>query len=255
MSGEARRESDRLVERFSTIDGVSIFHREGRLRAEGRPVVLLHGIGVSSRYMIPLAHELAPHHDVRVLDLPGFGRSHKPRRALDIGGMVAVLEGWIEACGLDRTVLFGNSFGCQLAVAYATEYPSRVDRLVLQGPTMDSQARSWHQLIGRWLRDMPREPPSLLPVLFRDFLDCGARRIIASLHYAFHDAIEEKVSGLSMPILVVRGKGDTLSPRRWVDELTTDAPQARLIEIEGAHALNFSHAPELAAIITAFSRD
>ena len=48
------------------------------------PVVLLHGLAVSHRYLMPLAAELARHHPVHALDLPGFGLSGDPGRVLDV---------------------------------------------------------------------------------------------------------------------------------------------------------------------------
>jgi 2-hydroxy-6-oxonona-2,4-dienedioate hydrolase len=49
-------------------------------RGVGPPVVLVHGLVVSSRYMVPLAEVLARWFDVYAPDLAGFGRSEKPSR-------------------------------------------------------------------------------------------------------------------------------------------------------------------------------
>jgi 2-hydroxy-6-oxonona-2,4-dienedioate hydrolase len=46
--------------------------------AERPPVVLVHGYGMSSRYMAPLAEALACDFQVYAPDLPGFGRSDGP---------------------------------------------------------------------------------------------------------------------------------------------------------------------------------
>jgi pimeloyl-ACP methyl ester carboxylesterase len=52
------------------------------------PLVLVHGVAVSHRYLMPLAAELSPHHPVHVVDLPGFGLSTKPPKALDVARCV-----------------------------------------------------------------------------------------------------------------------------------------------------------------------
>jgi pimeloyl-ACP methyl ester carboxylesterase len=44
------------------------------------PLVLVHGLAVSHRYLMPLAATLAGHHPVHVIDLPGFGLSGDPAR-------------------------------------------------------------------------------------------------------------------------------------------------------------------------------
>src|SRR4028119_2296736 len=53
--------------------------------AASPPVVLVHGLVVSGRYMVPLLEELARSHAVYAPDLPGFGRSEGPAGALGAG--------------------------------------------------------------------------------------------------------------------------------------------------------------------------
>ena len=51
----------------------------------GNPaVVLVHGLVVSSRYMVPTAELLAAHYRVYAPDLPGFGKSYKPPRVVNV---------------------------------------------------------------------------------------------------------------------------------------------------------------------------
>jgi hypothetical protein len=73
--------------------------------------VLVHGLGVSSRYMLPLARELAPHFRVHAPDLPGFGHGDHPPAPLDVPGLAAALVEWVEAIGLTAPALIGNSMG------------------------------------------------------------------------------------------------------------------------------------------------
>ena len=243
-------DSDRLTDRWVTLDGNRLFHRQS-IHTEGkRPVVLVHGIGVSGRYMVPLAHELAPRYDVRVPDLPGFGRSHKPRPAPNLEGLADSLEAWMAACHLRRAVVLGNSFGCQVAAAHARAHPKRVDHLILQGPTMDPRTRAWPGLILHWLADIWREPLSLHAVIVRDLVDCGPRRILVTLHHSFRDEVEDTVEGLTIPVTIVRGRGDRLVSRVWVEELAGRAPRGELLEMDGGHALNYSHPRELASVVS-----
>jgi 2-hydroxy-6-oxonona-2,4-dienedioate hydrolase len=75
-------------------------------------VVLVHGLVVSSRYMIPTAERLAPHYQVFMPDLPGFGRSERPPGILDVAGLSDALSAWMGGVGLERAALVGNSMGC-----------------------------------------------------------------------------------------------------------------------------------------------
>ncbi|MGH9903531.1 MAG: alpha/beta fold hydrolase, partial [Pyrinomonadaceae bacterium] len=64
-------------------------------------VVLVPGLGISGRYMIPTAVRLPHFARVYAIDLPGFGRSPKPPRALTVREHAGALCGWMSAMGLD----------------------------------------------------------------------------------------------------------------------------------------------------------
>ena len=80
-----------------------------------RPVVLVHGLVVSSSYHVPLGERLAERgYEVHAPDLPGFGRSSKPEEHLDTRELGHVLASWLDACELRGVTLVGNSYGCQI---------------------------------------------------------------------------------------------------------------------------------------------
>ena len=67
----------------------------GRLTPDYPPVILLHGLSISSRYMASLAAEVARWTLVHAIDLPGFGLSGNPETILDIPGLpTRPLTGW-----------------------------------------------------------------------------------------------------------------------------------------------------------------
>src|SRR5215204_5072385 len=119
--------------------------------SQSLPLVLVHGIGVASRFMVPVAELLAPYHRVYAPDLPGFGKSEKPSHALNLVELTDALAGWTRATGLDSVAFLGNSFGCQIVADLALRYPELVERVVLQGPTMDPRARTARRQIARLL--------------------------------------------------------------------------------------------------------
>src|SRR5207244_7249891 len=63
-------------------------------------VVFVHGIGVSSRYMVPTALKLAETCRVYAPDLPGFGLSAKPSEFLDVPALADALAAWMRAVRL-----------------------------------------------------------------------------------------------------------------------------------------------------------
>ena len=217
--------------------------------------VLVHGIGVSSRYMVPVARELARFARVYAVDLPGFGRSEKPRRALDVAELAEALVSWLDAAGLDRVTLLGNSFGCEVAVELAARRPERVSHLVLVGPTIDRHARRALPQVGRWLRSAFHDRLPLHFVVLLDTAASGARRTWRTFRHALRDPVETKLPSVQAPTLVVRGADDPIAPQRWVEEVVKSLPRGRLAVVPAAgHALNWSRPRELAALVRDFVR-
>lgn len=222
---------------------------------EGAPdgadtVVLVHGLGVSGAYWMPTARLLTERFRVLVPDLPGFGDSDRPRRVLDVDELAGALASWMDAMEIDRSPLVANSLGCQVAVRMALDQPDRIPRLILQGMTIDPEARSAPQQMARLLADAFVEPPSLLPLIVRDYLKCGPRRLIGTLGRILEDPIADNLKRIEAPALVVRGERDPIVPQRWAEQSARLLPDGRLVVIPGAaHALNFSHPDALSHVI------
>lgn len=234
------------------MDGLRVHARVAREAAfEDDPaVVLVHGLIVSGRYMVPTLQRLAPFYRVYAPDLPGFGGSEKPPRALDVSGLSDVLAGWMQAAGLEGATLVGNSFGCQIIADLAVRQPGLVGRAVLQGPTMDPAACSVPQQVGRFLLSVPRDSLSLVPIEFLDYLRAGHGRSWRTFRYALRDRIEDRLPAMRIPVLVVRGSRDPISPQRWAEEVTRLLPDGRLVVIPGAaHAVNYGSPSRFARAI------
>jgi len=210
----------------------------------------VHGIGCSHRYFLPVAKALAPDAHVVAPDLPGFGRTKGPARALDIRGLSLALAEWLRATGRVGSVLLANSMGCQVVVDLAVHSPELLGPVVLAGPTVDRQARTVRQQMTRLLADVRWERASLVPLLSRDYLVCGPRRYAETLRHTLSDRIEDKLSRVATAAMVVRGERDTIVPRRWAEEVTAGLPRADLLEVPGrGHTLNWSAPRELAEVV------
>ncbi len=243
------------ISKWALVDGLWVHYRTSQEAvAEARPtVVLVHGLIVSSRYMIPTLKLLSRRYRVYAPDLPGFGRSERPPHVLDVAGLSNALSAWMDAVGLERSVLVGNSMGCQIIADLATRRPELVERAVLQGPMMDPRRRSILRQLARFLLDVPREPPSMLAIELRDLMAAGIYRGWRTLRYALADRIEENLPRLRVPVLVVRGSRDPLCSRRWAEEVVQLLRKGRLLTLPGAaHAANFGAAAEFAGIVATF---
>src|SRR5258707_502141 len=99
-----------------TIGGVMVHGLVSAGPVSGTPLVFVHGLGVSTRYMEPTMARLADELPVAGIDLPGFGRSGTPRVPLDLAGLAGALERWLDTRGVGPAIFVGNSFGCQVIV-------------------------------------------------------------------------------------------------------------------------------------------
>jgi len=115
--------------------------KAGRLRTSyleagtGQPVVLLHGLGATNASFLPTLWSLARDHRVLAPDLPGFGDSAKPLRPYDPAFFAAWLRDFMDALGVERAHVIGNSMGGRVALEMGMRHPQRVDRMVLLCPS------------------------------------------------------------------------------------------------------------------------
>jgi 2-hydroxy-6-oxonona-2,4-dienedioate hydrolase len=247
--------SELLHERWTTVEGLRVFARvaDGVVPHGAIPIVLVHGFGVSGRYMLPTARLLAIRHPVYVPDLPGWGRSEKPPRVQTIAELADFLADWMTAIGLDRAAFLGNSFGCQIIVAFALRHPDRIDRAVLVGPMGDPAMRSPVRLLGRLIWDSLRERPREVGIALHDYGRFGLRRGLATLRIMLSDSFEEKARRVAVPALVVRGEQDRIVTRAWAERVAALIPAGRFESVpDAAHAVNFDAPAALTAITNRF---
>lgn len=253
--GDPPRPAGPLQSVWATVNGLRMHARvaAGLAPAGAKAVVLVHGVGVSSRYLIPTAERLAPSYRVFAPDLPGFGRSDKPPHLLDIPGLADTLAAWMTQVGPGRAALLGNSLGCQVIVDLAVRRPELVERAVLVGPTLDPRARSLWRQIARGTRDLLREPLSYWPLLAFDYLVAGPVYTIRTLQKGIEDPVAEKLPRVQAPTLVVRGSRDPIAPQEWAEEMVRRLPAGRLAVLDGvAHVANYTAPDRLVQVVRPF---
>ena len=137
----------------------------GRLRisaltmGEGPDVLLLHGLGATKSSFFDTAAALSKRYTVHALDLPGFGGSSKPATA-PYGASYAAraVIGVMDALGIDRAHLVGNSMGGRVAIEVGLERPDRVGGIALLSSAVAFVRRDWH-----WLVRFARPELGMLP--------------------------------------------------------------------------------------------
>ena len=226
---------------------------------DGPAVVLVHGSGpgvtgyANWRLNMPV---LAEQYRVIAPDMAGFGYSARPDGLVcDVDVWADQVVGLLDALGLERASLVGNSFGGAIALRVATRYPGRVHKLVLMGsvgvpfaltdgldavwgyqPSVAAMRRLLELFI--WNRELVTD--DLAELRHRASIEPGFQESFAELFPAprqrWVDAMttaDDQIRALTHPTLVVHGREDQIIP------VSTSLRLAELIE--GAHLHLFSH--------------
>ncbi|GAC1639857.1 MAG: alpha/beta hydrolase [Candidatus Dormibacteraceae bacterium] len=129
ISSGLRRSPKTLRSSFTDLGSLRVHHTHG---GRGSPVLFIHGLGSSGyiewRFNLEAA---ANRHRVYAPDLPGFGRSGKPRASYGIPYFTRFIERYMDARGLRSAAVVGTSLGGRIALELALENPGRVSKLVL----------------------------------------------------------------------------------------------------------------------------
>ncbi|WP_427129204.1 alpha/beta fold hydrolase [Pseudarthrobacter sp. S9] len=220
-----------------------------------RAVVLIHGIGASHRYLRRLHGLLAESADTYSIDLPGFGATPRPEHALTVADHATYIAGAMEQLGVLEFVIVGHSMGAQFAIEAALRQPGRIPHVVLMGPVVDSKRRTvTRQALALGLDSLCFETPSSNFLVFTDYFRCGPAWYLETLRVMMDYPTAERITGVTAPVLVLRGARDPVATSDWCRRLAGRATTGRLLEIRGTgHVVQHNRAVEVAGAITSFA--
>ncbi len=244
-------------------DGVTLAAERA---GEGPPVVLLHGLTATRRYVVMGSRALERSgHDVIAYDARGHGRSTPAPDPGDYGydTLVLDLEAVLDELGIERAVLAGASMGAHTLLAFALRRPERVAGLVVITPAYDPDVIEDDARLSRWdalaagLREGGVEgflaaygEPSV-PAAWRETVLKVIRQRL-SLHEhpaAVADALEavprsrpfgtvDELGAIAVPTAVVASddEADPGHPRAVGEAYAAAIPGARLVTDEPGHS-------------------
>jgi pimeloyl-ACP methyl ester carboxylesterase len=110
------------------IDGLDVnYISEG----EGKDVIVLHGWGCNIDTVMPIVNILKEKYRVHAIDLPGFGKSEKPKDVMNSFDYVEIVRGLMNKLDIKKATFAGHSFGGKLSIIMGSKYPTQVEKLVL----------------------------------------------------------------------------------------------------------------------------
>lgn len=257
---------------------------------DGRPLVLIHGLGASKASWLPIVPQLAREHRVLAVDLPGFGSSSKPRGRYDARWFANQMFGFLDAAGYDSAFLAGNSMGGRIAQEMAMMRPERVDAIACLCPATAFSHRPALWLaklvrpeLGSAVAMMPRKQvkdtirslfarPSRIDdswyeAAVDDFLATwkSPRARMAFFASLRHIYLEEphgergfwaRLSLMGTPAFYIYGRRDTLITHHFGSKVTRFLPSAR-VEVwdDCGHVPQLEHSERTAQKLTTFFRD
>jgi pimeloyl-ACP methyl ester carboxylesterase len=110
------------------VHGHEIAYRTG---GEGPVVLLIHGMAGSSAMWKPILPLISAEVTYLAPDLPGHGRSDKPRGDYSLGAQASMLRDLLSTLGHQRVSVVGQSLGGGIALQFCYQYPERCERLAL----------------------------------------------------------------------------------------------------------------------------
>lgn len=197
--------------------------------------ILIHGIGVSHRYLRRLHGELAAVAPTYSLDLPGFAGTPRPERQLSVEDYGAFIAQVLKTNGIGSYILVGHSMGVQFAIEAALYAPGQAQRLVLMGPVVDARYRTVRrQGLALFLDALLRESAGSNWIVFSDYFRCGPRWYFTELPVMMSYPTEQRLAGINAPVLVLRGNHDQVAGAEWSRRLSKVVPQGRFAEVQRA---------------------
>ena len=249
------------VEKEVVVFGQKIHYIEA---GSGPNLILLHGLGGSSRAWQLNIGPLAEKFHVFAPDQIGFGKSDKPLVNYRISTYVDFLDQFCKQLKLERVSLVGNSMGGWIATAFTAAFPDRVDKLVLEdaagySPPKDLDLRTLYSL-------NPTTRAGMKVLLAKVFYNKAfssdavidqalAFRLAAGDGYTINsivdsivrgeDFLDDTVKAIKRPTLIIWGREDGLTPLADGERFNKDIAGSKLLVLnESGHVPNVEKAAE-----------
>ena len=258
---------------FIDVGGMKVHVRDEGEAGDSPPIVLLHGTSASLHTWDGWVDELAQHHRVVRFDLPGFGLTG-PAKNDDyrLEAYVEFVVGVLNALGIERCVLGGNSLGGSIAWRTAVHHPDRVEKLILvdsggfpykpesvpigfvlsQVPVVNQLMKVVlpRSAVESSVRNVYGDPEKVTPDLVDRYFELTLRegnrgalgKRFSQLQYQDQSAL---IQTIQQPTLILWGAQDKLIPPAIGVRFHENLPNSELVEFPGLGHVPHEEAPKI----------
>jgi esterase len=209
-----------VIDRTIQLSGLTFHYREAG-DPDAPPVVLLHALTYDARNWDEIASFLSRRYRVLALDQRGHGQSARPG-SYSFELMCEDLKSFADNLGLSRFTLIGHSMGGGVACLFATQWPERLERLVLE----DSAPIDPSEEVN--LPAPSEEPPGDVPFDW-NMLVAVMKQIQTPEPSWWYD-----LAKLTVPTLIIGGGSTSEVPHERLAGAARLMPDAQLVTVEGA---------------------
>lgn len=248
------------------------YHKTGK----GKPLVVLHGWGSSSRVMMPLVKQLNHLRTCYVIDLPGFGNTPQPSRAWSIDDYADLVQSFIDEQFAEPADLLVHSFGGRITLKLCARSfgKNNIDKVLITGGAGMKPRRSLKFYLKKYTAKLLKAPLHLLPSNLRGKAEVWLRstpvwRALGSSDYAqltgvmretfvksVSEFLEPCLSKIPHEVLLLWGTGDDATPLYQAERMEKGIKNAALVTIKDAGHYAFLDRPKhFASIAEAFFKE
>lgn len=243
------------MEKQIEIDGLSLNYSETG-RADGRPVILMHGWGCDHTTVASIAGILESGLRVFSLDLPGHGKTPEPPSVWGVEEYTGLVEKFISALRLKDLTLIGHSFGGRISLLLSSrnDYVKNIVLVDAAGvkprPSLNKMARIY------WFKTLKH----IIPLIYgkekgrkiieemrnrkgsADYRNASPK-MKAVLSKCVNEDLQHVMPDIKAPALLIWGSADTATPLSDAKIMEKLIPDAGLVSFDGCGHYSFLDNP------------
>lgn len=238
----------------------------------GETVLLIHGLGSSSRDWEPQRSYFAANYQVISMDIRGHGRSHKPPGPYTVAQFAADTAALLSALEITAAHVVGISMGGMIAFQLAVTYPELVKSLVIVNSGPELVVRSFKERLQVWQRFLivqllgmqkmgevlserllprPEHAPIRAEFVAR-WAENDPRAYRAAMRALIGWSVSDRLRDITCPTLFIASDSD-YTPVATKEKCAKMMPQAELVVIEDArHAVTIERPQQFNAVLADF---